>query len=206
LATEKWAFAHQSILSKYASISYQVTDEQLAQISSLKNHSEVLIVAKQKLNRLEEIASTKGGYFYLDNIQDPGNVGTIIRLADWFGFKGVIASSDTADFFHPKVVQSTMGSICGPMLIEAPVEHLASYRSLFNFYAMDMNGSPLQDQKLSDNTIFILGNEGHGLSIHAKQLLASHEYLTIMGSKTKKAESLNVGIAAGIVANHFYNR
>jgi TrmH family RNA methyltransferase len=176
----------------------------MTQISSLKNPTNVLIVVKQNLIELSSIAGSDGNYFYLDNIQDPGNVGTIIRLADWFGFKGVIASTSTADFFNPKVVQATMGSIVGPALIEAPISHLSSYLPLYQIYGMEMTGVALSEADFSNRNIIILGNEGHGLSHEAKSLIKEKNYLTIPGFDCKIAESLNVSVAAGILAHHLY--
>jgi RNA methyltransferase, TrmH family len=206
LFTPEWADNHPHLISRYKDISYIISNEQMAQISALKTPTEVLIVAKQSLNSLDGLTINTGNYFFLDSIQDPGNVGTIIRLADWFGFSGVIASPETADFFNPKVVQATMGSIAGPMLIESSAHLLENFKGIYDFYAMDMEGKNLDLVKFGDKNIFILGNEGKGISLESKSLLKYENYLSIPGNKTKIAESLNVGIAAGILANHISNR
>jgi RNA methyltransferase, TrmH family len=205
LATQKWIEEFDYMVNKHSEYLYQVTNEQMAQVSSLKNPTDVLIVAKQKLIDLMTIIEKGGNYFFLDEVQDPGNVGTIIRIADWFGFSGVIASENTADFFQSKVVQATMGSIAGPHLIKTPTENLSSYKGNFSFYAMDMSGVPLERKTFNRNNIFIMGNEGHGISNQAKSLINSENYLTIPGFDSKIAESLNVSIAAGILANKVIN-
>lgn len=205
LTTPQWTRNHGHLPPSLKDITFLISNEQMAHISTLKTPTEVLIVAKQSLNSLDEIAIRQGNYFYLDHIQDPGNVGTIIRLADWFGFSGVIASPDSADFFNHKVVQSSMGSIAGPMLIESSFDKLENYKGIYDFYAMDMEGNTINNVQFGKNNIFILGNEGKGISPTVKSILKDHNYISIPGSPHRLAESLNVSTAAGILANTVAN-
>ncbi len=204
--TQMWYDEHIQILKPIADLVFITDNERMEQITTLKNATPVLVVLYQTENNFRSIPLHPGHYFYLDKIQDPGNVGTIIRIADWFGFAGVIAGEGTADFFHPKVVQSSMASIAGIALINATVDQLKTYLPMYIFYALDMNGKNHNTISFNQKSIFILGNEGHGLSDEIKSMLTSENYLAIEGNNGSIAESLNVSIAAGIIANKTFTK
>jgi RNA methyltransferase, TrmH family len=204
VATVQWIEQNRPILHEFQNMVYTITNEQMSQISALKTPSEVLIVAKKRLFNINNLLNDNFTAFYLDGVQDPGNVGTIIRIADWFGIDAVIRSQESADFFQPKVVQSSMGSIAGVALVNMDVVQLASL-SAIPVYAMDMNGKPLQTMTLPSSCIVVLGSEGQGLSSELKSSLTHLTYITIQGHKDRLAESLNVGVAAGIVAQKIFS-
>ncbi len=137
----------------------------------------------------------QGQHFLLENIQDPGNVGTILRIADWFGISQVICTEGTADVLNPKTLRSSMGAIFRvkvAYLKTISPEFLALFPEL---YAADMQGTPIQDTHFSANACIVLGNEANGVS---KTVLQQAKAFTI--PRIGGAESLNVGVAAGIIA------
>lgn len=134
----------------------------------------------------------------LDGIQDPGNMGTIIRIADWYGIKHVIASNDSADVFNPKVVQSTMGSITRVQVLYKDLLPFLSDHVAIPLFASTLHGQPLGTFKHVQEGFLLVGNESKGVR---KELLklAAHQ-LTI--PKLGNAESLNAAVATGIILSH----
>jgi TrmH family RNA methyltransferase len=178
---------------------YAIDTKQMKQISQLKSSSSVLIVLKKRKFELSEKANK---LFYLDGIQDPGNVGTIIRIADWFGFDGIIRSSDSADFYNPKVIQATMGSFTNIALINEA--ELTTDLKKYTWYGADMEGQDVKDVKFDQKSIIVMGNEGRGLRDDV--LSRIDKKISIAGAERRSAESLNVASAASILAfNLYYN-
>lgn len=140
-----------------------------------------------------------GVNFMLDGISDPGNMGTIIRTLDWFGFDQVICSPDTTDFYQPKVINSTMGSFTRVNVFYRELEEvLANYHGAV--YGAYMEGENLFKSKVEDNCLIVLGSESHGIS---PRLANYTKPITIPGHGL--AESLNVGVATGIIASYLRN-
>lgn len=135
-----------------------------------------------------------GPIILLDGVSDPGNLGTIARTMDWFGFQNLVCSNDCAEFYNPKTITSSMGSFCRiiPLYTDL-VEYIRRFPDQ-NKYGLVLGGTPIASQ-LPSNGIYILGSESHGISPELRQAL-THE-LSIQGNG--KAESLNVAIAAGIL-------
>ena len=172
-----------------------VSRREMEQMSALKTPSQVLLLLEQKEDDINVLLNNDTSAIYLDGVQDPGNVGTIIRLADWFGISAVIRSTMSADFFTPKVVQSAMGSMVNIKLITSPLPDITKYdRTLVGTY---MEGQPLGQLQIPDNAILVMGSEGKGIS-EENDTHISHK-ITIPGHSNKVAESLNVGIATGII-------
>ena len=142
----------------------------------------------------------------LDRIQDPGNLGTIIRIADWFGISTIFCSNDTVDAFSPKVVQATMGSIARVKIIYTDIrELLDSLPADVPIYATALGGENIYRQELSANGLLIMGNEGNGVSpevmARANKLLLIPSYSTSSG-----IDSLNVAIATAVACAEFRRR
>jgi TrmH family RNA methyltransferase len=134
----------------------------------------------------------------LDSIRDPGNLGTIIRIADWFGLEKIICSNDTAELYNPKVVQSTMGSLARVRLFYTELEEWLREQKGTSIYATALEGEDINTMKKITGGIILVGNEARGIS---PQLLdMANKKITI--PKKGKAESLNVAIATGIVLSH----
>ena len=166
-------------------------------IKTTDTFSGVLAVVAQQERELEE----KQPIICLDGVSDPGNMGTIIRTADWFGVKNILLSEKCVDVYNEKVVRSTMGSIFHTNIVVSKdiVQHVRQLKKQdYRVVALTIEGEELKKLKPELKTIYIFGSESHGVSPELEKL-AGHMY-TIPGSG--KAESLNVGVAVGIVLNN----
>ena len=135
----------------------------------------------------------------LDGIQDPGNLGTIIRIADWFGVHHIVCSHDTAELYNPKVVQSTMGSIARVGVVYKNLaEWLPAVKNEVRTYATALDGMDVTSDKKIKEGVIIIGNESKGVS--PRLLEMANVKLTI--KRKGKAESLNAAVAAGIMLSH----
>jgi rRNA methylases len=142
----------------------------------------------------------------LDEIQDPGNLGTIIRLADWFGISSIVCSINTADCFNPKVVQATMGAIARVKIVYCDLQVVLKDVQNRNIpiFGTFMNGDNIYTSKLPQNGVLIMGNEGSGISKDIEILVTQR--LTIPSFKEENVESLNVAIATAICCSEFKRR
>lgn len=139
----------------------------------------------------------------LDGIQDPGNMGTIIRLADWFGISQIICSEDTADVFNPKVIQASMGSFARVNVVYTSLQQFLSQTSNVNL-GTDMNGHNLYEFRFPDRVNIIMGNEGNGIRPETEELLQDIITIPRFG-KSQATESLNVSMAAGIILGQLFS-
>ena len=174
-----------------------ISQKEMGQISALKTPSDILMVVEREEEKSQILAKSGTSAIYLDDVQDPGNVGTIIRLADWFGIDAVIRSPNSADFFNPKVVQATMGSMVNMHLITADLQEVCEYNK--NIIGTYMQGAPIHEIKLPKDAILVMGNEGKGISCENEKFITNK--VSIPGANSRLAESLNVAIAAGIICS-----
>lgn len=171
-------------------------------ISDTKTPQDIVAVVKMENG---EVALTSGKYIYCDNLQDPGNVGTIIRTADAFSFDGVILSEGCADVYSPKVIRSTQGSVFNINIIRNEnVEFLKNAKNNFMITATALYGQSVELKKMTvkENHIFVVGNEGSGVSKEILDISDEIAYIPMSG----KAESLNAGVAASILMYEVKNR
>ena len=142
----------------------------------------------------------------LDNIQDPGNLGTIIRIADWFGIGTIYCSPGTVDAWNPKVVQATMGSIARVNIIYIdPDELFNQLPADYPIYGTFLDGDNIYTQKLTPHGLIVMGNEGNGISDAVREKV-SHKLLIPDFHKGDTADSLNVAIATAITCSEFRRR
>lgn len=181
--------------------SIQVDRKTMSRISNLNTPSEVLIVAKISRNQFTLDTPIQGYALYLDRIQDPGNVGTILRIADWYGVRTVIRNSGTADWFHPKVVQASMGSLSAVHRYEDPDDTIKSTDT--PTYGAFLEGDPIESITWNPHGILVVGNEGQGIDPSLEPYI--QEKIFIPGSTSKTAESLNVGVATGILCHTVFS-
>ena len=169
-----------------------ISDKEMSRISGLKSPSKCLALIQSSFQ--VNVPNDNIGTLVLDDIQDPGNLGTIIRTADWFGIKEIICSEGTADMFNPKVVQATMGSI---FHIDISYKNLCKYlnETKRSIYGAVLDGKNLKDIELDPDAVIVIGNESKGISPEIKKII-THP-ITI--EKIGLAESLNAGIATGII-------
>lgn len=193
--TENSHQKYYKITSNHKNIIEIISDKEMSIISNLKTHSDILVVFHKNETDISDFIISKSSAIYLDSVQDPGNVGTIIRLADWFGIKTVIRSSETADFFNPKVVQATMGSLANVELFNAELSDLKGCNG--SIIGTLMEGESVVEFQFPDQAIIVLGSEGSGISEQNVSML-THK-ITIPGSEEKLAESLNVATACSII-------
>jgi RNA methyltransferase, TrmH family len=175
----------------------EVTEDELEKISQLKTPNQVVAVVK-KFDEGEQ-PDVKGKIsLVLDTIQDPGNLGTIIRIADWFGVDQIICSNDCADVYNPKVVQATMGSIARVNIFYTDLPAWLLQQTDIRIYATMLEGTDVTKMNSIKEGLIIIGNESKGISDEIVELV--NEKITI--PKKGKAESLNAAVAVGIVLAH----
>jgi TrmH family RNA methyltransferase len=175
----------------------EVTETELKKISTLTTPQDALALIQIPERTNISAGSFKGKFvLVLDGVQDPGNVGTIIRTADWFGISDLICSTNTVEAYNPKVVQASMGSLSRMnVYYEDLTRFLSSAKA--TVYAALLNGKSLYETKFENEGFIILGNEGNGISADVKNL--DHTAITI--PSFGKAESLNVAISAAIICS-----
>lgn len=176
----------------------QVSDQELKKISSLKTPNKVLALFKipspKKIN-------SSGLIVALDTINDPGNLGTIIRLCDWFGVGHLLCSKDTVDCYNSKVVQASMGSLSRVSISYLNLSEYLQTVSIPIFIA-DMDGINIHKAKLPTSAILVMGNEANGVSDTLKQLIPNKISIPRHGN-SNQVESLNVATATAILLNEF---
>jgi RNA methyltransferase, TrmH family len=190
-ALPQWVEEHKNIANVKVET---ITEPELQKISGLKTPNQVVVVLK-KFN-IEEPVIDSGFAIYLDAIQDPGNFGTIIRIADWFGIKNIICGEGCADMYNPKVIQSTMASIARVQVWYDRTKDWLQKQKL-PIIAASLHGPSLHNFK-TESGILIVGNESKGISDEIINL-ARHK---ISIPKKGKAESLNAAVATGIILSH----
>lgn len=183
--------------------SHIISEKDLQKISNLKTPQTALAVFEVP----EPVQSSEESQISLalDGIRDPGNLGTIIRMCDWFGIKQLICSQDTVDCFNPKVVQATMGSLTRVNILYTDLEPYLSDSSSYTYGAY-MTGTNVYTASLeTKNTIIVLGNEANGISSSVESHIDERISIPSYG-KTKGAESLNVAMAGAILISEFKRR
>lgn len=176
----------------------EVTDQELKKITSLKNPNKVLAIFKIP-NQINPIMG--GLILALDSINDPGNLGTIIRLCDWFGIEQLVCSNETVDCFNSKVVQASMGSLTRVAISYLDLKKYLQNASVPIFIA-DMDGLNVYKTKLPDSALLVLGNEANGISDEIKQLVTTKITIPRYGA-FQQTESLNVATASAILLSEF---
>ena len=183
----------------------EVNESQLAQTSFLQNPQQVLAVFYQPHSDINDI-SKNDLILALDGIQDPGNLGTIIRLADWYGISHIICSQDTADVYNPKVVQATMGALARVSVHYTDLHEYLSDNQHIPLYGTLLDGENMYEQELTSNGIIIMGNEGNGIRPEIENLITKKIYIPNYPAGNPTSESLNVAIATAIVCAEFRRR
>lgn len=181
--------------------------EDIKKISFLQHPQSMLGVFKLPRNEHYTDFSITQLVLALDGVQDPGNLGTIIRVADWFGIKDIFCSLDTADCWNPKVVQATMGSIARVQLHYVDLNKMVESLPVdYPIYATLLDGENIYKQELSHHGMIVMGNEGKGISPILRTKINRKLYIPNYSSNEDTAESLNVAIATSIVCAEFRRR
>ncbi len=209
-AVTEWLEKKRSELSNLNDIEIvEVKEEDLKKISALTTPNKVLAVAKQPSYSFifEEIKESLN--IFLDNINDPGNFGTIIRIADWYGINNIFCSNESVDVFNPKVVQSSMGAV-----FRTKIHYVDSSSFLeklqqlddFNIYGTFLEGDNIYKTELSKNGMIIMGSESHGISDSLKPFIRTKLFIPNYPLDVKTSESLNISIATAITCSEFRRR
>ncbi len=179
-----------------------VNEEELKKVSFLTNPQGALALVKIPSSNDITITDLRGKHsLVLDDVQDPGNLGTIVRTAEWFGFQQVIASLDTVDVYNPKVVQATMGSLARMQVIYTDIETLIQDQAIPSYGAL-LEGESIYETDFQLEGLIILGNEGNGI----RPTLLPHITQAVTIPSFGKAESLNVAVAATVFCSEIARR
>lgn len=185
----------------------EVTDEELHKVSFLQHPQDVLGVFETAVNSQMPIPDPISLCLALDGVQDPGNLGTIIRIADWFGIKRIYCSTDTADAFSPKTIQATMGSIARVGITYTDLEQLIdSLPEDTPIYGTLLDGNNIYKEELTDGGIIVMGNEGNGISGRIRQRINRRLLIPNYPKGQATADSLNVAVATAITCSEFRRR
>lgn len=194
-ALEHWADEHAALLEPYRQIFQPVSEPDLKKISALTSPQQVLAVAE-----IPTATPSPWGHgaFFLDGIRDPGNLGTILRVADWFGFSAVFCSPDCADAFSPKVVQASMGAIFRMPVFEMELDEVLAIAPECAVLGAVLDGENVFGAQYAGSNLLVVGGEGSGMRRETEHRLTKR--LTIPRAPGSEAESLNAAVAAGILA------
>lgn len=174
----------------------EVSDIELEKMTGLQTANQVILIVEQKIQKTIPDLSKKLS-LVLDGIQDPGNLGTIIRIADWFGITQIIASEDTVDLYNPKVVQSTMGSFIRVPVYYTDIVSFLSATKLPVYGAM-LEGKSMYELEKPSTGLLVIGNESKGIRTALQPLIKQAITIPRIGG----AESLNAAVATGILVSH----
>jgi TrmH family RNA methyltransferase len=176
---------------------FEVSEDELERMSGFKTANKCLAVFEKRISGVP--VPTDELMLMLDDIQDPGNLGTIIRTADWFGVSQIVCSKATADCYNPKVVQSTMASLAHVELLYTDLESWLDQHEEKQLLCATLHGEPLSTVEKAHNQVLVIGNESKGIN---KELQGRASHL-ISIPKFGRAESLNAAVATGIILSHF---
>jgi len=197
-AVKEWLDANAALMHMHRETSFnEVADFELEKISALSTPHNVLAVFEKVIPH-KDIEISGKITLVLDTIQDPGNMGTIIRIADWFGIQNIICSVGCADIYNPKVVQGTMGSLGRVNVLYTDLPAWLNEHRKVKVYSASLKGKALQSVGKLAEAILVIGNEAHGISDDV--MVMTQEKITI--PRIGEAESLNAAVATGIILSH----
>lgn len=203
-ATREWLDSNRFTNAKEI---IEVTDDELLKISMLQHPQQIVALFEIREKEYDIAAIGSRLCIALDGVQDPGNLGTIIRIADWFGITDIFCSRDTADIYNPKVVQATMGSIARVSVcyteLDSLIEQLPDGTPI---YGTLLDGDNIYEQPLTRNGLIIMGNEGNGISPAIRSKVNRRLLIPSYPPDRPTAESLNVAVATALVCSEFRRR
>lgn len=193
--TEKWAVKNEKLLvNKTYSIEIP---ELIEKVSTFKANDSGIAVVRQKKNQVISSERKDELILVLDGINDPGNLGTIIRLADWYGIPNIVCSEDTVEFYNPKVIRATMGSFTRVRINYTELKTwLKNCESII--YGAFLNGENMHQMQFIKPAVLVIGSESHGIRSEIEPYISSKITIPCFGG----AESLNAGVATGIILDN----
>jgi TrmH family RNA methyltransferase len=204
ICTQEWLFEKGRSISEKKQFSFTIAEKfQLEKISSLSNPPDVIAVCAFPQNS-KPLELNKDLILFLDSVRDPGNLGTLLRLADWFGITQVIASEDSVEWTNPKVIQSSMGSFIRiqPSYLNS-VSFFSNIYEKTKVYAADLSGENIYTTTLQNIGILIVSSESHGLSNSLEPFVYQKIHIPKFSENIAAAESLNVATATAIILSEF---
>jgi len=203
-AVQEWQDKNKRLLKSVCEAD-TITPEELQRTSLLQTPQQVIALFPIPQHKFDPEIAQHELCLALDGVQDPGNIGTILRIADWFGIHHVICSEDTVDVYNPKAVQATMGALARVKVHYVNLsETLKQYHA--PIYGTLLDGKNIYEQELGSNGYIVMGNEGKGLSETIRNLVTQKLYIPNYPLGAKTTESLNVAIATSIVCSEFRRR
>jgi TrmH family RNA methyltransferase len=194
---------HIKILTNHQICYSEITGEELKKISLLSTPNQVLAVVKSIEQVLDDTLLNQSTSLFLDDIRDPGNLGTIIRIADWFGIKQVICSPNSTELYNPKTLQASMGAVLRVNVSTLSFKDLSKKINHTPIYGAVLNGENIYTSSLS-NGLIIIGNEANGIS---EEVLAQITHpITIPAANSNGSESLNAANACAIICSEFHRQ
>lgn len=209
-ATSEWLSAHEAWIEQRKNRVEvdEVTDEELRRVSFQETPQQVLAVFRQPIYEVnvDEVVSRQL-CLALDDVQNPGNLGTIVRLADWFGIEHIFCSKGCADIYNPKTVQATMGGMAHVQVhyVDLP-QMLQGLAGDIPVYGTFLNGDNMYQKELENRGVIVMGNEGKGVSKEVEAFVTERLYIPNYPAGRETSESLNVAIATAIVCAEFRRR
>ena len=212
VATSEWLDHNTSVLASLHTAETEicnVTEEELRKVSFQDAPQQVLAVFQQPqwAADINQIAQ-HNLCLALDDVQNPGNMGTIVRLADWFGIEHIFCSRNSADIYNPKTIQATMGAVARVQVhyVDLPMVLASVDRDAIPVYGTSLHGDSIYTKPLTGHGIIIMGNEGKGVSSSANAFVTEQLYIPNYPQGRSTSESLNVAIATAIVCSEFRRR
>jgi TrmH family RNA methyltransferase len=197
-ATNGWLSSNTNII---AEVICQISEKELKKISQLSTPNKVLAIVEKPKFTLNIDTITNGLTLVLDEIKDPGNLGTIIRVCDWFGVENIICSNNSVDVYNPKVLQATMGSLARVKVHYTDIENVINQLpNDFPIYGACIDGENISDIIIEKEALLIMGNESFGISDKVSLLIKKRIEIP---RKREGAESLNIAIATSILLHEF---
>lgn len=205
VATAGWIERNPEFTARLHCNYIEVTEEELRKVSFLQHPQHVLAVFPIEDKTEEKTEPSENELFIaLDGVQDPGNMGTIIRIADWFGISRIFCSQDTVDVYNPKVIQATMGSVARVKVeyvdLVKMIKTLPSNMPVFGTF---LDGENIYEKNLPQHGIIVMGNEGKGISAAIEALVTEKLLIPNFPEGRRTADSLNVAIATAITCSEF---
>jgi TrmH family RNA methyltransferase len=208
-ATNEWLEQHQQIIDEKLIKSYGITNEELKKISALSTPNNVLATVKIPQTHYIQTEVAQQLSILLDHVSDPGNLGTIIRIADWFGIQNIFCTKESVDLYNPKVVQATMGAIFRVKVHYIDFKELLqefSAENDFIIYGTFLKGKNIYHESLSKKGFIMMGSESHGISKKWEPYIHQKLFIPHYPAHKKSSESLNLSTATAVVCSEFIRR
>ena len=203
VATRSWMDVHPQVVADEV---IEVTQEELTRASLQKTPQDVLAIFEQPEYPMNPEVISQSLCLALDDVQDPGNLGTIIRVADWFGIEHIFCSLGTVDVYNPKTIQATMGALARVKLHYCNLPSLIASLGDVPVYGTFLDGKNIYGEDLCTNGLIVMGNEGKGVSQEVADMVNKRLYIPNYPPQRETSESLNVAMATGIVCAEFRRR